>query len=119
MCHPVEEPGERVEDKHDSRHVLAVSIHHFSTFCLENTRVDHLSTGPVMKYKAAQCQRTYHLQEMDEDDDVAEVTPPPGPSSSARPPTTRRKTSPIWNHFDVSEDDSKYAICKHCNAKVS
>ena len=38
--------------------------------------------------------------------------------SFTRPPTERRKTSAVWDHYEVCEDDSSKAKCKHCDKKV-
>ena len=41
------------------------------------------------------------------------------PSTSAAKKSGRHKSSDIWAHYDECPVDSKMAICKFCNSKVS
>ena len=40
-------------------------------------------------------------------------------SSSRKPSGGGKKLSPIWNHFNVSATDPKYAQCLHCDKVIS
>ena len=49
---------------------------------------------------------------LDEEKDFAAT------SARGRPSFGGKKHSPIWNHFNVSATDPKYAQCLHCDKQV-
>ena len=65
----------------------------------------------------------------EEDPDVITVSPNsspragedsgPGAAEQASSSKPSAKRSAIWEHFEVCESDSKYAVCKYCDKKVS